>query len=117
METIKKCPIADKKEFRKNGALYRQVRFNPENGLYLYEVREIGYDYQDKVREVISWEVVKGVSATQPDGSKVLIYPNTEQFGLYGWAFNSREWAEKCWAEGHEAFCRWRDEWRKSKTV
>lgn len=117
MAIAKKTPIQEKKEFGSNGAKYYQLKYNSQNGLYLYEVKEIGYDNHDNPKDVISFEVVKGVPFTQPDGEKVLTYPCAEQFGIYGWAFNSREWAEKCWAEGHEAFCRWRDEWRKSKTV
>lgn len=70
METTKKTPISELKEFKRDGYLTKYVA---NDGLwYLFS---IGRGY----------EIVRAVKRKQPDGSDVYCYPSSEQFGVNGW--------------------------------
>ena len=99
-ETIKIKKLDVPQEFRKEGMLRRLVKFKSgvrdvamyevirENwqfgtGHRGYEVMHIRYS----TKETVYYETVT------PAGSPIL--PSNEQFGQYGWAFNSLDRAEK----------------------
>lgn len=66
------------------GENLRRVDHCEETGLYLFG----RYDKEDG--RLMSWELVKGRKDKQPDGSIVLTYPRTSDWGTYGWTYPSR---------------------------
>lgn len=83
MKEIYATPINERKEFTFDGDTLRQREHNETTGLWLYE------RYNNKGR-LVGYELVKGKNRKQPNGEVVQIYPSSEDFGRYGWAFPPR---------------------------
>ena len=96
---ISLTPISEKKEFTKWGELFTQVDYNPETGLYLYSRSKPNKDEEIKVS---SWEVVKGKPHKNPDGSTILAYPGTNDWGKWGKSFKLEPNARLCFNLGFE---------------
>lgn len=100
--------IDDLSEFVREGIRFTMIGKNQDTGLYLAKGTFPGEGGE-------TWEVVKPKKYINPDGNVVMIYPSTNDWGVNGWSFGSRQWAEYVWKYGYESFCRMRDEWRKRK--
>lgn len=100
--------IDDLSEFMREGIRLTMIGKNQDTGLYLAK----GTFPQEGGE---TWEVVRPKKYINPDGNVVMVYPSTNDWGLYGWSFSSREWAEYVWKYGYESFCKMRNEWRKKK--
>ena len=79
--------IKDKKEFDRIGYHYTCVK-EYGNNIYLYKMERI-----DKTipQYYPIYELVKGITHKNPDGSIVHKYPNDEQFGIYGYTIMGTE--------------------------
>ena len=80
MKDINATSIEDRKEFIFCGDTLKQCEHNETTGLWLYE------RYNPKGR-LVGYEVVKGKKRKNPDGSEVLCYPSSDDFGSYGLAY------------------------------
>lgn len=85
---IKKTDIRDKTQFNfEDDTLKFLVYHGPDDGTgtYLYGRYHRTDCRKESVGKLYGFEVVRPVKRKQPDGSLVLCYPSSEQFGLYGW--------------------------------
>lgn len=76
MDSFYRKPISEFKEFVREG--YRYTKVSDKNNYYLFAMK-------DEDGTTLGFEVWKGVSFKQPDGTKILTSPKTSEFGTYGW--------------------------------
>jgi len=83
--------ISEVKTFSKYGDIFTQIRHNPETGWWLYK----RVTKRENKPDFISYEVVRGRKHTNPDGSEVLAYPCTTDWGVLGFTISDNCNAEK----------------------
>lgn len=84
-ENISYTDIKNQVEFPFEGSVLKQSEYCPQTGRYLYKRyygKSAGIEYQGKL---MGYEVVQPIKRKNPDGSIVLCYPPTTQFGSKGW--------------------------------
>lgn len=91
MEQIYKTDLKTQKNFRKFGEDFSKIWSDDEHHIYVFKRVKV-YNLDDgKTKEVISYEVIKGVKAKNPDGTIVYAYPSSEQFGKNGYYISGNE--------------------------
>lgn len=76
MRQVYNTPIYEFKEFVREGYSYTKV--SDKNNYYLFAMKD-----EDGMNA--GFEIWKGIPKRQPDGTKVMSKPSSEQFGTYGW--------------------------------
>lgn len=79
--------IKDIDEFKRKEYSYKRIINRPDLNKYVYECR-----FEDKV---IGYEVMRGKSYTQPDGTKIKVMPGDEDFGVYGFYIDNNCYAQR----------------------
>lgn len=75
--------ISELKEFTEQNTRLVQIEYNETTGRYLYKRYYIkSPSLGDRL---MGYEVVKPIKKKNSDGSIVLRYPSTSEFGRYGW--------------------------------
>ena len=88
--SFKKTDIRDKTQFSFEDDTLRFLAYDgPEDGTgrYLYGRYHRLDCGKESVGRLYGFEVVVPVKRKQPDGTPVLCYPSTEQFGKNGWFY------------------------------
>ena len=84
--------ISQKKEFKFENSILKQLEFNGKR--YLYGRYHINGELKGML---FGYEIVQPVPYKNPDGTTVLVYPSPNQFGRYGWSLPctaQREWID-----------------------
>lgn len=79
--------------FEKFGDIFKQIKYNPQTNLYIYE-----RCHKDGTAR--NYEVVQGVKVTNDDGNVVYKYPDSSNWGIYGLTFMTLKQCEYAFNNG-----------------
>ena len=91
MKQINYTDLKEQNNFRKFDEDFSKIWSDDKNHIYVFKrVKKYNLD-NGNTKEVISYEVIKGVKKKNPDGTIVYAYPSTDQFGIYGYYITGSE--------------------------